>query len=170
MSISFEIENGTVLCPVTTPILVAPNKARSFIKKNKHANRSHIFPLIDAAANFACSLLMAVQGCDPFDLPRSPWIINLGDDLHFAWGPESFDEKSINRVIAAAESCVLVTSGPDPLPYRVAATCAVRDRKNVVLIESLPHQHDAWINRIESVREGKDLPTFVSIPNPGTQK
>ena len=62
--------------------------------------------------------------------------------------------------------CVMITSGPDPYPYRVAATVAVRDRKNALIIETLPHQKEAWQRRIEHVRGADELPTIYCMPAP----
>ena len=72
--------------------------------------------------------------------------------MHFAWGPKAFPAESLDAAIKAADHCVMITSGPDPFPYRVAATVAVRDRKNALIIETLPHQKEAWQRRIEFVR------------------
>ena len=101
----------------------------------------------------------------PFALPHSPWIVSIGDHMHSAWGPQAFPAESLDAAIAAANQCVLITSGPDKFPYRAAATWAARDRKNVLLIETRPSQQEAWQSRIESVR-GDTLPIFFSIPEP----
>jgi hypothetical protein len=164
MAISFDTENATVLLPETSVILTEPQKARQAIKRDVRMRRSHLFPLFDATAHFACSLLMAPQGCNEFELPRSPWIVSIGDDMHFAWGPKAFPANSLDAAIAAAEHCVMITSGPDPFPYRIVATVAARDRKNVLLIETLPHQQRAWQARIEAARGERKLPTSYCIP------
>lgn len=166
MAFTIENEDGTILLlPKTTPELVDPDKARAAIDRDRNIRRSHLYPLIDATARFACSLLIAAQGCEAFDLPRSPWILIVGDDLNFAWGPSAFDRQSLDAAIGAADHCVLVTCGPDPWPYRVAATVAVRDRKNALLIESLPHQQEAWRNRVEGIR-GDKFPITFCMPLP----
>lgn len=166
MNISFETKAGIVLLPATAAVPVESDKARQALAKDRNIRRSHLFPLIDAVAHFACSLAMVPQGCTGFDLPRSPWILAIGDDMHFAWGPDAFDTSSLDAAIIAADNCVLISSGPDPFPYRVARTLAVRDRRNVLLIETLPHQQEAWRARIDGVRDGKELPIFLSIPTP----
>jgi hypothetical protein len=87
VAISFEtVEGHTVLLPETSTLLTDPVKAREAIDRDRNIRRSHLYPLFDATARFACSFLVAPQGCSPFELPRSPWIITIGDDLHFAWG------------------------------------------------------------------------------------
>lgn len=169
MSISFESEEGcTLLLPETGPLLFDPEQARQAIKRDRNIRRSHLFPLMDATARFACSLLIMPQGCKPFDLPRDPWIVSVGDDMHCAWGPKAFPAETLDAAINTAGHCVMVLSGPDPFPYRVAATVAVRDRKNCLLIESLPHQKAAWLQRIESVRDTDDfagkLPITFCLP------
>lgn len=75
----------------------------------------------------------------------------------------------MDAAIKAADHCVMITSGPEPFPYRVAATVAVRDRKNALIIETLPHQKEAWQRRIEHVRGDAELPTFycVALPERG---
>lgn len=164
----FHTADSMVMLPRTTPILVPAAKARDAVARDRNIRRSHLGPLFDAAGSFACPLLIVVQGCDPFTVPSSPWIITIGDDLHFAWGPDAFDKQSLNTAMVAAEHCVLITSGPDPYPYRVAATMAAKHRRNVLLIESQPYQHDAWQQRIDKAREGKPIPTFCSMPEPAS--
>jgi hypothetical protein len=167
MAICFELEEGyTVILPETSAQLVDPVKAREAIERDRNIRRSHLYPLFDATARFACSFLIAAQGCNTFDLPRSPWIITIGDDLHFAWGPKAFPAISLDAAIKAADHGVMITSGPDPFPYRVAATVGVRDRKNALLIETLPHQKTAWQARIDAVREGNELPITYCMPAP----
>jgi 5-methylcytosine-specific restriction protein A len=89
MAITFQTDCATIMLPETCAQLVDPVKAREAIDRDRNIRRSHLYPLLDATARFACSFLIAPQGCEPFDLPREPWIIILGDDLHFAWGPKS---------------------------------------------------------------------------------
>jgi hypothetical protein len=143
--------------------------AREAIKRDRAIKRSHLYPLLDAAARFACSYLIAPQGCDEFELPRDPWIILIGDDLRFAWGPDAFPAASLDAAIRAADHGVVITSGPEPFPYQKAATVAARDRKNVLLIETLPHQKEAWQRRIEAVRGENGLPITFCIPFPETK-
>ena len=165
MSITFELDGATIFLPSIPHVLFDPKKARKSIESDRNIRRSHLYPLLDATAHFACSLLIAPQGCKPFDLPREPWIIILGDDLHFAWGPNAFDAKLLDAAIKSAGQFVIVSSGPEPFPYRVAATVAVRDRRNALLIETLPHQQEAWRTRIEEIR-GPDAPIFLCVPHP----
>lgn len=166
MSISFEIEDGWVLLPETQSIEVKCREAKAFLEKNPAVRASHLYPLLDAVATFACSQIVVPQGAKPFDLPRSPWIVSIGDDMHFAWGPHAFPAESLDAAIVAASQCVMITSGPDKFPYRAAATWAARDRKNVLLIETRPSQQEAWSSRIESIRGDRTLPIFFSIPEP----
>jgi hypothetical protein len=167
MSIQFETEDGcTVFLPELPTQLLDPEKARQAIARDRNIRRSHLFPLMDATARFACSWLIAPQGCDSFELPRGPWIITIGDDFHFAWGPKAFPADSLDAAIKGADHAVMITSGPDPYPYRVAATAAVRDRKNALIIESLPHQKEAWQRRIEHVRGKVELPITYCMPVP----
>ena len=160
MSIHFTTDDGgsTVFLPEHPTILLDPQQARDAIKRDRNIRRSHLFPLVDATARFACSLMFAPQGCPAFDLPRDPWIISVGDDLHFSWGPKAFPPESLDAAIKAAGHGIVITSGPEPYPYRVAATAAIRDRKNALIIETLPHQRDAWRQRIECVRGSDALP------------
>ncbi len=167
MAIQFETEDGcAVFLPEMQAQWIDPENARQAIERDRNIRRSYLFPLMDSAARFACTWLIIPQGCGPFDLPRDPWIITVGDDMHFAWGPKAFPVESLDAAIKAADHCVLITSGPDPYPYRVAATCAVRDRNNALLIESLPHQREAWQKRIEHVRGADLLPTTQCMPEP----
>jgi hypothetical protein len=166
MGISFETEDGFVLLAETQPIEIKCREAKAFLKKNPAVRVTHLYPLIDAVATFACSQIVVPQGSTPFELPRSPWIVSIGDDMHFAWGPQAFPTDSLDAAISAANQCVLITSGPDKFPYRLAATSAARDRKNVLLIETRPSQQEAWQSRIESIRGDQTLPIFFSIPAP----
>jgi hypothetical protein len=164
----FEIDDctvSTVLLPETDAILMDPHQARQALAKNPNIRRSHLYPLVDSTANFAVAYMIAPQGCDCFDLPRNPWIIVAGDDMHFAWGPKAFPSKSLDATIKAADQFVIITSGPDPYPYRIAATVAVRDRRNVLLIETLPHRQEAWLSRIEALR-GQNAPVIQCVPAP----
>ena len=166
MNITFEIDGvGLVMLPETHHMLFDPEQAREFIKKDRKVRRHYLYPLLDATAHFACSFLIAPQGCEPFDLPREPWIIILGDHLHFAWGPKAFDAKLLDAMIKSAGQFVIISSGPEPLAYRVAATVAVRDRLNALLIETRPHQQEAWRSRIEEIR-GADAPILLCVPHP----
>jgi hypothetical protein len=167
MAIQFETEAGsTVFLPELPTHGLDPEKARQAIALDRNIRRSHLFPLMDAVARFACSQLLAPQGCPAFDLPRDPWIITIGDDLHFAWGPKAFPAESLDAAIKAASHGIVITSGPDPFPYRVAATVAVRDRKNALIIETLPHQREAWKKRIEFVRGADELPMTWCLAMP----
>jgi hypothetical protein len=167
MAIQFETEHGnTVFLPELPIMLTDPEQARQAIARDRAIRRSRLFPLIDATANFACSWLIAPQGCAPFALPRGPWIITIGDDLHFAWGPRAFPAESLDAAIKAADHGVMITSEPEPFPYRVAATVAVRDRKNALIIETRSNQKEAWQARIDAVREGVDLPFTYYMPLP----
>jgi hypothetical protein len=170
MSIQFETDDAcTVFLPEMPTVQMDPEKARQALDRDRNIRRSHLYPIMDAVARFACSWLIAPQGCAPFDLPRDPWMITIGDNMHFAWGPKAFPAESLDAAIKAADHCVMITSGPEPFPYRVAATVAVRDRKNALIIETLPHQKEAWQRRIEHVRGDAELPTFycVALPERG---
>jgi hypothetical protein len=166
LNISFETEDGMVLLAETQPIEIKCREAKAFLEKNPAVRASHLYPLIDAVATFACSQMIVPQGATPFELLRSPWIVSIGDDMHFAWGPQAFPAESLKAVIADANQCVLITSGPDKFPYRAAATWAARDRKNVLLIETRPSQQEAWQSRIDSIRGDRTLPIFFSLPEP----
>jgi hypothetical protein len=168
VSITFEIDGALVMLPETHHGVFEPEKARKSIESDRKVRRSHLYPLLDATARFACSFLIAPQGCAPFDLPREPWIIILGDDLHFAWGPKAFDATLLDAAIKSAGQFVIISSGPEPYPYRVAATVAVRDRRNALLIETLPHQQEAWRLRIQAIR-GADAPIVMCVPHPTTE-
>ena len=78
---------------------------------------------------------------------------------------KAFDEKLLDAAIKSAGQFVIISSGPEPFAYRVAATAAVRDRRNVLLIETQPHQQEAWRSRIEEIR-GADAPIFICVPHP----
>jgi hypothetical protein len=166
MAISFDTAEAIVLLPDALAVLVEPEKARQAIERDRNIRRSHLYPLFDATASFACSLLIVPQGCNAFELPRSPWMLAIGDDMHFAWGPKAFHAGSLETAIKGANNCVLITCGPDAFPYRVAATLAARERRNVLVIESLPYQQEAWRSHIESIRGENDLPTFLCVPEP----
>ena len=165
MSITIKTEDYTVLLSEASVHAYEPEKARQAIKRDVKIRCSHLFPLLEAVAHFSCSHLLAPQGCAAFELPRSPWIIVVGDDMHFAWGPEAFPKDSLNAAIKAADYFVLVTSGPEPTPYKVAAEVAARNRQNAILIESLPHQQDAWLSRIRQLR-GANVPMLHCAPIP----
>jgi hypothetical protein len=165
LSITFEIDGATVFLPSTPRVLFDPEQARKSIKSDRSVRRCHLYPLLEATAHFACSFLIAPQGCEQFDLPREPWIIILADDLHFAWGPKAFDAKLLDVAIKSAGHFVIISSGPEPLAYRVAATVAVRDRRNFLLIETLPCQEEAWLARIRAIR-GVDAPILLCVPHP----
>lgn len=170
MTIQFETEDGsTVFLPEVPAIPMDAEKARQALQRDRNIRRSHLYPLVDATAHFACSLLFAPQGCQAFDLPRAPWMLAIGDDLNIAWGPKAFPADSLDAAIKAADHGVMITSGPDPFPYRVVATVAVRDRKNALLIETLPHQKDPWQRRIEHVRGSDVLPITCCMPLPSKE-
>lgn len=167
MAIQFETDNGsTVFLPELPAQGMDPEKARQAIARDRNIRRSYLFPLMDSVARFACSWLIVPQGCGPFDLPRDPWIVTIGDDMHFAWGPRAFAAESLDAAIKAASHGIVITSGPEPYPYRIAATVAVRDRKNALLIETLPHRREEWKRRIEHVRGDNDLPMTWCLAAP----
>jgi hypothetical protein len=166
VSLSFHTEDCTVFLSETSVHSFDPEKARKAIKRDVKIRSSHLFPILEAVAHFACSHLLAPQGCAAFELPRSPWIIVVGDDMHFSWGPEAFPEDSLNAAIKAADYFILVSSGLEPFPYQAAATVAARDRGNALLIETLPHQEGAWLSRIEHLR-GANAPMLRCVPLPG---
>jgi hypothetical protein len=71
MNITFEIEGvGLVILPETHHVVFEPEWARKIIKSDRKVRQSHLYPLLDATAHFACSFLLAPQGCETFDLPR----------------------------------------------------------------------------------------------------
>ncbi|QDM27516.1 hypothetical protein FNL56_16345 [Tardiphaga sp. vice304] len=166
MSITIEAEGMTVLLPEMPLVTIEPDKARAAIKRDRAIRRSHLFPLFDAVANFACSFLIAPQGCETFELPRSPWILYLGDDLHFVWGPRAFPADSLDKAINEASYAVIVSSGPEPYPYRMVATMAAKHRKNVLLIETRPNQSNAWKERIKAIRGSNELPVTHCMTPP----
>jgi hypothetical protein len=165
LSLSIQTEDYIVFLAETSVHSFEPEKARQAIKRDVNIRRSHLFPILEAVAHFACSHLLAPQGCAAFELPRSPWIIVVGDDMHFSWGPQAFPEDSLNAAIKAAGHFIIVSSGPELLPYQAAATVAARDRGNALLIETLPHQEGAWLSRIEKLR-GANAPMVRCVPFP----
>jgi hypothetical protein len=170
MSISFHAdEDCQIMLPEMSAQLMDPAKAREALARNRSIRRSHLYPLVDATAHFACAFLVVPQGCETFEIPRSPWIAVIGDDMHFAWGPQAFGAESLYAAIKAADHGIMITCGPDPYPYRVAGTVAVRDRKNALIIETLPHQKEAWQSRVEAVRGRNELPITYCMPFPETK-
>jgi hypothetical protein len=125
-------------------------------------NKRHIKPLLGVVRDYACKLLLVWQNVAPFELPREPWIVLFGDDLFSAEGPEAFHAASVAAAFKAAGAFVVVASGPELDAYKHAATYAARERLNVVLIETLPEQEQAWIDRIEALRgPAEDFPVLV---------
>jgi hypothetical protein len=162
----FAQEGTAWICILPAAISINRKQARAALKNNGVWRESrHLKPLFETVRDFACSLLLVHQGQHEHPLPeRAPWIVILGDDLFDALGPDAFHGPSLDALIMAADRAVMVTCGPDQYFYNVAATHAARDRRNCLLIETLPKQQQAWEARLQT---GKgDLPTLCGLPYP----
>jgi hypothetical protein len=167
VSITIERPDLTILLPERAPFLYGRDEARKALQLGMGRGVSrHFKGPLEATRDFGVHLLMAFQGSEAFDAPPSPWIAMLGDDMGFAIGPDAFGAVSLDRLILDAERAVIVSSGPEPHAYNVAATHAARDRRNCILIETLPPQVEAWKARFRAVRGKDDLPTLFCVPAP----
>jgi hypothetical protein len=148
-------------------VAIDRQQARAALEnKNFRRRCRHHRPLLEIVRDFACSLLLVFQGQHEHPVPKgTPWIVILGDDTFAACGPEAFHGPSLDALITASDQAVLIMSGPEQLAYNVAATHAARDRRNVILIETLPSQQQAWEDRIRLIRHD-DLPMFRCLPVP----
>jgi hypothetical protein len=120
-------------------------------------------PLIEVARDYACSVLLVMQGGHEFTAPQGTWIALLGDDAKLSLGPQAFHRASLEALVKAANRAIIVASGPEMYCYNAAATLAARDRKNVILIETLPAQLKAWEDLLKELR-GEDFATLTCLP------
>jgi hypothetical protein len=113
--------------------------------QGRKGHEKHWGILGEAASDFALGLMIVLQSQEPFDLPSgSPFIAVVGDDLFRSIGPGGFEEDSIRKLLAAAGYIGIITCDPVLRVYAEAATIAAKQRKNAVIIETLPAHGRDW--------------------------
>jgi len=114
-----------------------------------------------------CGYLIALPWAGPFVVPAK-WpgaVILIGDDTDAARGPAAFDAPSMGRVLRTCERAVVVSSGPEPTPYKIAANAAIAGR-HALLVETRPEQEIPWLQFIQAAAPA--LPILVSTVKGGT--
>ena len=165
LDVTVEKLSATVCLPKVPPQVIDRATARKALA-NKAAFRgrgAHWKPLMEAARDFACSILCVFQGNAQFTAPKGVWIAVLGDDAALSLGPQAFHRASLEALVKAADRFIIVASGPEMYCYSAAATHAARDRRNVILIEALPAQLKAWEDLLKELR-GDDLSALICLP------
>jgi hypothetical protein len=124
----------------------------------------HLRGLYEATRDFAIGLVMVSQGSFEFTRPSGrPSVIMIGDDDALcSMGPDGFDEESVRSALKDSAFVGIVASGPVPLIYNTAATCAARDRRNAVIIDTCIEHKDVWHALVQEV--APDASVAVSVP------
>lgn len=160
--------NDISMITVLPGTITLDREAASAWLKNKKVARKrwrHMLPLIECVQDYACSLMWVFQGRHEHVVPTdAPWIVILGDDTIAAIGPDGFHGPSLDELIAAAARVVLISAFPEQNFYNAAATYAAYYRQNVILIETLPEQQDAWRDKLQSVKSEIPILFCMVIP------
>jgi hypothetical protein len=106
----------------------------------------HWAPIIDAMESGA-AVLMLRPGAGSFDVnPDEPLITVIGDDPRDAdsQGPRGFHVPSLLAHFSHALACVVLAGEAKVEHYATAASVALAQGSNVVLVETQPPHQDAW--------------------------
>ena len=127
----------------------------------------HLIQIYAASMFHGVTLGFLYHGTKPLpgERPSTPWIAIIGDDTDCALGPDGFHPRTISRLLAQADSAVLVACAPLPALYETAALLAIVLRRNVVLIETRPEHELTWSALILDKRP--DLPVLVGTTTVG---
>jgi hypothetical protein len=107
----------------------------------------HWVPILDAVIDFGCAHVLVTQGTGGKigPLPSDKPIITLiGDDLNVSLGPNGF-HASIRKLFRSADAAVIVACAAEQKFYANAATVAVLERRNAVIVECRPETELEWL-------------------------
>lgn len=115
----------------------------------------HLVAPLTAARDHGCRFVVVAQGKRGFKVAQGgPAIVIIGDDMATALGPTAFNERSVERYLRTCGYAAIIACGAEPVVYAAAAMYAVERKKNVAIIETLPHRLDEWVGAVEAARPG----------------
>jgi hypothetical protein len=123
----------------------------------------HFRGLLEATRDFAIGLVTVFQGHFEFTRPSGrPSVILIGDDTGCSLGPDGFHKESIRAALKDATFVGIVATDPVLYIYNRAATCALRDRQDAVIIETRIEHKDAWLAFVQEMTTDAEI--AVSVP------
>jgi hypothetical protein len=106
----------------------------------------HLIPILDAVIDYGCAHVMVTQGRDGKIGPMptdKPIITIIGDDTLTSLGPAGF-HPSIKKLFRAAGAAVIIACAAEQKFYAIAATVAVLERRNAVIVECRTERELEW--------------------------
>jgi hypothetical protein len=126
---------------------IAITATKSHLRSVRARTPAHLVPILDAVIDYGCAHLLVVQGKDGKigPLPSGTPIISvIGDDLYTSLGPSGF-HPSIRKLFRAADVAVIVACAAEQKFYAIAATVAVLERRNAVIVECRTEREIEWV-------------------------
>jgi hypothetical protein len=120
--------------------------AKEHLRSVRERTPAHLVPILDAVIDYGCAHLLVTQGKDGRigPLPSDkPIITVIADDLYTSLGPNGF-HPSIRKLFRAADAAVIVACAPEQKFYAIAATAAVLERRNAVIVECRTEREIEW--------------------------
>ena len=136
---------------------VTPNAIRISKKHARAVLKTKILPnyltgMYEAIAFFACSGIIVNQSPAPFEiLKKYPTICFIGDDFFYSYGPASFHNESLTKVLSDVIFAAIVTTEAMPDAYNAASSISARHRKHSAIIETRPEQLESWLKFIRDI-------------------
>jgi hypothetical protein len=102
-------------------------------------------PVIDATIDHNCAYSLVGQGAGGGGpLPPVPVISIVGDDIPASLGPAGF-RPSLRKLFRRADAAVIVSCAPEQRFYATAASVAVLERRNAIIVECRPETELEWL-------------------------
>jgi hypothetical protein len=119
---------------------------KGHLRSVRERTPAHLIPIVDAVLGYGCAHVLVTQGKNGKigPLPSDkPIITVIGDDLYTSLGPNGF-HPSIRKLFRAAEAAVIVACAPEQKFYAIAATVAVLEHRNAVIVECRTERELEW--------------------------
>lgn len=130
---------------MSEPTLSPLRATRARLSKAIKTGPPHLRSIYQAVRDHGCSHLIITPEAGAFELAPddSPMIAIVGDDWERSFGPESFDNASLRRLVARCTQAIIM-AGFAPDIYHSAASWAVLCRDSVVIVETRSAHEIQW--------------------------
>lgn len=153
---------------VEIPLLKVPDHVLAACQQGGR----HLTPVMQAVRYYGVSMVFVPQGIKDHHeaLPAvlaEPFIALIGDDMHQALGPGAFGKKMLARLIREADVVAIIACEAVYDVYDQMSQQAAIDRRNVLIIETLPARELEWLTLLRSV--APKLPITLCTVKPEVQ-
>jgi len=153
---------------VEVPLLKLPDHVLAACQQGGR----HLTPLMQAVRYYGVSMVFVPQGIKDHHeaLPAvlaEPFIALIGDDMHQALGPKAFGKKMLARLIRQADVATIIACEAVYDVYDQMSQQAAIGRRNVLIIETLPHRELEWLSCLH--RTAPKLPITLCTVKPEVQ-